>query len=720
MGEGHDGRNRAAATATATAAAAPAAAALAAAALTALATLAVGCARPMDDGGATTASDAGPDAGATDAAEPPPPPCSSAADCDDGLLCNGLEQCNPFSGCMLGPVPECDDADPCTTDVCDEGASPLCRHDPVDSDGDGDGPAPFCGGDCDDADPAVSALSGVEGLAAAGTCANGVDDDCDGTVDLAEPACLANDTCATATVVTASATLPADTTAAAVDGAVPGGCFGMGSTPVAPDVFYELDLASDASVTVTLTGAASAGGATGLAVALLATCGPSYPDIDCAGTTSAFGASVSVNWGNLGAGTYWLEVFTWIPGALTVDVAIDPPGGPGNDTCAEAVALDVASCSTVVADLDGALDDTASGCGDADPPPDAWWLGSGDVYYTFTLTETSDVVVNGVSTGATTAVIGLRSDCADAASEAACLSTNTAAGWSDTIAVRLDPGTYWLVVSTSETDAIGVASVTFSACATPAPPVVDNDTCAGATVLLPGVPYSGSLAFAVDDYAECWGSGWPERVHRFSLPETRDVLVEAVMDNTWELRAVCDPPSPAIVCLAFGEVRRVAGLAAGDYTIAVSNLGGTFPYTLTVDSWRAAPPSSLAAADRCDGSDTLWTIAADAEIASQVGAYDDVTPTCGGAVPGGHDAFYMLSLAAPAHVFARTLPPVPPASGSEDFVLGVLDSCSGVELACGRPRFEADLPAGDWLLYVDQPASGLAYQPFTLVVNVTP
>src|SRR5262249_4706769 len=69
--------------------------------------------------------------------------------CDDGLFCNGSDECNGSGGCTLHPTPApCDDGDPCTTDTCTElahcqhqvtGESRACRtclH-RIDKDGDG-------------------------------------------------------------------------------------------------------------------------------------------------------------------------------------------------------------------------------------------------------------------------------------------------------------------------------------------------------------------------------------------------------------------------------------------------------------------------------------------------------------------------------------------------------------------------------------------------------
>ncbi|UCE60822.1 MAG: hypothetical protein JSU63_03550 [Phycisphaerales bacterium] len=103
-------------------------------------------------------------------------PCSSTScttdeDCDDDVFCNGPEYCDTSFVCQPGTPPDCDDADPCTDDACDQLVD-ACVNTPVpgcctvDTDCD-DGV--FCNGsescgtgfvcqpgtppDCDDSDP---------------------------------------------------------------------------------------------------------------------------------------------------------------------------------------------------------------------------------------------------------------------------------------------------------------------------------------------------------------------------------------------------------------------------------------------------------------------------------------------------------------------------------------------------------------------------------------
>ena len=88
--------------------------------------------------------------------------CTTDADCDDGLYCNGLENCEDCI-CLAGTAVDCDDANPCTQDVCDEDQN-RCDHPPV-------------------TDPPA------EGPVGDATCTDGADNDCDGLTDGDDPAC---------------------------------------------------------------------------------------------------------------------------------------------------------------------------------------------------------------------------------------------------------------------------------------------------------------------------------------------------------------------------------------------------------------------------------------------------------------------------------------------------------------------------------------------------
>jgi hypothetical protein len=56
------------------------------------------------------------------------PPCTSDAQCNDTLFCNGVETCSAGS-CVAALLPACDDGIACTADACDESAD-SCSHVP--------------------------------------------------------------------------------------------------------------------------------------------------------------------------------------------------------------------------------------------------------------------------------------------------------------------------------------------------------------------------------------------------------------------------------------------------------------------------------------------------------------------------------------------------------------------------------------------------------------
>ncbi|MFK7990284.1 MAG: MopE-related protein, partial [Sandaracinaceae bacterium] len=96
--------------------------------------------------------DAGPDATVQVDAGTRPSLCARAADCDDGLYCNGEETCEPGGadadarGCVPGAMP-------CAAARCDEDADDCSCENP-DNDGDGEAAIGCGGADCDDDDGA--------------------------------------------------------------------------------------------------------------------------------------------------------------------------------------------------------------------------------------------------------------------------------------------------------------------------------------------------------------------------------------------------------------------------------------------------------------------------------------------------------------------------------------------------------------------------------------
>lgn len=169
--------------------------------------------------------------------------CETDAECDDANACTGTETCNVTGHvCVAGTaLPACpnDDGNSCTIESCAP-TTGLCVRDTSAADADGDGVynTSCGGGDCNDANPAVSP-SAVE------LCGNGVDDDCnpatpDNTQTIYYADCDGDGVAATGAESVSLCQRP--TTA-------PAACSGGGWTTVAPQTATTIDcLDSNANV----------------------------------------------------------------------------------------------------------------------------------------------------------------------------------------------------------------------------------------------------------------------------------------------------------------------------------------------------------------------------------------------------------------------------------------------------------------------------------------
>lgn len=105
---------------------------------------------------------------------------------DDGLFCNGVEFCNPFTGeLVVVDVPLCDDNNSCTADSCSD-AYGRCLHTPLEGTY---GPCGSVVGVCSegflqcDGSGASPVVECVDYVGPSGEACNGLDDNCNGVAD---------------------------------------------------------------------------------------------------------------------------------------------------------------------------------------------------------------------------------------------------------------------------------------------------------------------------------------------------------------------------------------------------------------------------------------------------------------------------------------------------------------------------------------------------------
>ncbi len=589
--------------------------------------------------------------------------------CDDGIYCNGVERCDPRRGCVAGEPVSCDDFEPCTIDVCDE-ETKSCRHEPRDFDEDGEVDFRCMGGtDCDDFDP-------TRGARVAERCGNGVDDDCDEEVDESDCGRPPHDDCSDPLDVSAGGRFVLDTAGAVPDHAI--GC--TGGSP-RRDVVLQFTLTTPRDVSIT------ADGESLVWLALQQQCGEVASEREC-----HLGFPARLRARALPAGTYFVILQDGSPGGeVVVDVDFsDPTPDPPNDTCD--APMDIGGGGHFEGTLIDVGDEASLACGSE---------GSGDVVYRFTLTEPRDVHVALSSTsGATSDSMSfeLRRSCDEASSALRCSRGEPA----QALYHELPAGEYFLwVESASSQEVTYRLDVGFSD-PTPPPP---GDTCDDPIVLTPGEPFVGTLSDKQDDLSTSCGFAYREAVHRFSLTETRDVLLTADAggsfvnlsvrpDCTSEASALrCESGSPATVSLR--------SLPPGDYFVLLESFLAA-SYRLTLETSTPVPLTEVSGNDTCD---SAFVVPASGGLfrGSTSGMAQDYGGSCG-AMAGSPDAAFRVDLTSRKRLVART-------DGSDfDTVLTLHRGACGAatERACDDDGGEGTaslidqvLDPGTWFVVVD-------------------
>lgn len=534
--------------------------------------------------------------------------------CDDGVFCNGVEQCDPLHDCRPGPRQTCNDDDVCTIDVCDE-EEKLCRHEPRDLDEDGEADWHCADGtDCDDRDPRRGALFSE-------ICADFLDNDCDGDTD--EPECgrPMHDTCDDPLDVSAGGLFTI-----AMDGASPDYTLGCDSTR--KDVVARLTLAAPRSVRI------SAEGPSVTAVALRTTCGDRLTETECG---SGFPGEIRTR--ELAAGTYFVIVSSAGIGEVDLLVELgDPVPAATNESCASPI--DVSAGGRFEGTFVDATDDHPTGCG---------FGAAADLVYSFTLAAPRDVTIAALAPDGETLDFSVRTACADMASELRCVRGSPARARLRS----LPAGTYYLIVQgPSYREVDFTLDVAFSD--PTAPPM--GESCAVPIPLALGVEQTGTLADKEDDVNISCGYYYRDAVYTFTTTERRDVTIEVDGGFTFmyvSLRTSCGDGASQLRCVSGSPGRaRLRDLPAGTYYVIVESYSGT-GFTIRAD---ATAPTTVVPVSGNDNCSTPHLVPATGGVFSgdTTAMLNDVTTSTCGSMATANDAVFRLDLTATKRVVAST------------------------------------------------------------------
>ncbi|NMC70993.1 MAG: hypothetical protein GYA57_13140 [Myxococcales bacterium] len=608
--------------------------------------------------------------------------------CQDGVICNGEEQCQPGTGCATGPRPDCRDTSACTIDNCVEERG-GCVHDPRDLDGDtyvtnarfGD---EVCGGDdCNDADPTVH--PGVEEI-----CDDIRDNDCDTFADFADSTCRpANDSCSGALRLTEGVPVNSSTRGTVHDFSLP--C----SWDTSADVVFQIDLAESRDVIVTVT--TLGGGAP--YVDFETRCGDGSSSMRCAN-----GNPVVLRRNSLAPGSYWVVVQ-----GNSLDFSIEyttdgPTPIPANDVCSGATDIPASGGS-----VPGSLLDTSNHYS----PTCAGGAAYADVFYRLELTEPKKVTIEldlTLTDWDSYSYLALMTTCGDAATELACASGDYWSGTRPSIARNfLDAGTYYIAVDSNvESD--------FTLRVRLEPPILPpgNDRCAGAIDISGGGWFIGSVADTYRDYPpSCSTDPFADVVYRFTTTEPQDVTLRVTplgVDARYVVALRTDCPSGAseIGCRSGNPAEMTRrSLPAGTYYVIVSGDAASRSARFLLEA-AFGPPTPVPPGDTClDAADIS---AGGRFTGTTLACGDDFEPGCGSGLTY-VDAVYRFHLDAPQSV-DLSLGGLSSSDAYLDLRMGACGGGSSVRCTNGRSPalHNRSLPAGDYWVLVDTSSE----TPFTL------
>jgi hypothetical protein len=581
--------------------------------------------------------------------------------CSDEVFCNGEEICDHIEGCLPGREPGCQDFDTCTVDACDEGLK-RCTHLPRDFDEDGEVDWHCLGGtDCDD-------LDDTRGGDLTEICQDGIDNDCDGSVD-ETLACgrPEHDTCADALDVSAGGSFEISLAGALHDYTL--GC----AVAPARDVAFSFRLAKPQDVTLRARGVLADGNQESAMLAVRRACDDLLSEVECAG-----GFPGQVRMRALPAGEYFVIATAEPARRVVLDVKFDAASAaPTHMDCS--TPLDLGAGGRISGDLVDVSNVTDIQCG---------FAGAGDLFYTFSLSATQDVEISAIAATGERMNFAVRSVCDDPNSTLRCETDAPAQARLH----ALSPGTYFLVLegpSTREVDFdLDVAILP----PTPAPP---GDECATAIQLPLDTKVAGSLVGLQDTVnlvCECpsekpevpCGLFFDEAIYVLDVAQATDLDVqvegggEAVLD--FALQSTCGQNAGQLACQNAGFQTRVRNVQPGRYYLVVES-ADQVAFGIQVDQLPLSQPTAVSGNDSCASAQTI-PVSGGLFAGDTLGMLDDYQGSCGGAARS-KDAVFKLDLDTQRRVRAELV-------GTFDTVLHMFANTAG---AAGCPGY-TDLPDG--------------------------
>jgi putative metal-binding protein len=610
--------------------------------------------------------------------------CRFVADddrCSDGIFCNGVERCDPRTGCRTGPPTSCSDATPCTIDSCDEATRSCVRvQRDVDGDGDVDGNCQP-GGDCNDLDPLV-------GSSAPELCGNQRDDDCDGEVDEAGCQQPRFDTCEDALQIDAPGSYVLSGAGAQVD-------YGESCATPSPalrELVVSLVVPAGDPRDVEVVARSLQGN---IALSHPESCGGSPSPGQCAqGAPSSSGVPVArLHLSSPPPGVQTLYVYTDVSSPLQLDVSEEPASAATTNTsCEERLPLEPSTSTEVDLAISG------------DPLESACPVERGDRFFEFTLDATSDVqlVAESIDGFGQPRISLRRAECLGLDEELRCNQREVAS-----VRVRALPaGTYVVALSASGPTRARL-NLEVQAPST-APP---QDRCDTAPALPLNQTQSLGFDELEDDIAAGCSAGSVDSANRLELTSDSDVLLIARFSRgdvgaVSFAQASCLEAGTLACTRTTDQLARLSrrGVASGEYRVVTESLLG-LPATLLAAVRPASAPTLVARADTC--ADALTIDEAGGFFQGNTSnAVPDYSAGCDFATPAGApEQMLHLVLSAPRRVVLDM-------RGSDfDTLLDVRrgPECPGEEVAGGcavfvggdRSFLDLNLPAGDYFIQID-------------------